>query len=164
MREKLISQWSNRHQKLALIYITSPHHLAPKESKLLLFQNTIIIMLQLLIKGWREGSIPLWLTDRCKFIAIFHVPYLDLIDIWIIHCRRLIRKPGPHNSRGVVETLKWWRQSGFALKKLSSMLWSLIYLFFLNQKTYILGIAECKRARPSVTWSWQLTIGLLRPM
>ena len=36
-----------------------------------------------------------------------------------------IRKPGPHNSCGPVGTLKWWHQSGFALKKLSSMLWSL---------------------------------------
>jgi len=31
-----------------------------------------------------------------------------------------IRKAGPHNGGGEVGTLKWWRQSGFALKKLSS--------------------------------------------
>ena len=41
-----------------------------------------------------------------------------------------IRKLGPHNNRGSLWTLKCWLQSAFAFKKLSSILSTLIFLYF----------------------------------
>ena len=99
-------------------------------------------------KGWRNTS-TLWHSVLCMAIAhqVIFNPFVHKSlqnynnFVWTVTrlngnmnyslaaVRLPIRKPGPHNSRGSVGPLKWWRQSGFALKKLSSILSSLFFFF-----------------------------------